>query len=532
MATPSTTTPTATQAPFSMRAIIAPLIAIIVGIFMVVLDGTAVNVAVPSLVKQFHDSLSTLQWTITGYALAQAAAIPLAGWLSDRFGAKQLFLTSIALFTIGSVLCSTAQSSGMLIAFRVLQGLGGGFVLPVGMAYTYRLAPPERVGAVMGLMGIPILFAPAIGPVLAGWLVQYASWRWLFLINFPIGIIGVLIGMRSLPILERQQSVEALDVLGVILAPLSFAALVYGISEGSTSWTSANTIGGITVGAVALVVFIVVELRVKNPLLELRVFQSPDFIVGIIAQWVGQFALFGTLFMVPLFLQNVRGYGAFDTGLTLLPQALGAAIFMPLGGILFDKIGARPLVLVGGAIMAIASFILATVSVHTQGRDLIVPLFMYGAGMGLTLMSLNTQLINAAPRRLVGRVTALTNALQQVISALTIAALATFLTSRASYHTAQSLIGQVQAAAARAPHGASQGAGTATGQVPPQVAALLGRAYSLFASAFDDTFKLMGFVAILGAVMGFALRRVTAAQAAAAADESAPTGAPAVHMIA
>src|SRR5579859_7904784 len=149
------------ETPFSMRAILAPLIAIIVGIFMVVLDGTAVNVAVPSLVKEFHDSLTTLQWTITGYALAQAAVIPLAGWLSDRFGAKNLFLISIALFTMGSVLCSTAQSSGMLIAFRVLQGLGGGFVLPVGMAYTYRLAPPERVGAVMGLMGIPILFAPA-----------------------------------------------------------------------------------------------------------------------------------------------------------------------------------------------------------------------------------------------------------------------------------------------------------------------------------------------------------------------------------
>jgi len=162
-------------APFRMRAVMAPLVAIIIGIFMVILDGTAVNVALPKLVATFHTTLPTLQWIVTGYTLAQAAVIPLAGWLSDRYGAKPIFLTSIALFTVGSVLCATASGSGMLIAFRVLQGLGGGCVLPVAMAYTYRISPPDKVGAVMGMMGIPILFAPAIGPVLAGWLVQYAS---------------------------------------------------------------------------------------------------------------------------------------------------------------------------------------------------------------------------------------------------------------------------------------------------------------------------------------------------------------------
>src|SRR5581483_3171542 len=197
---PGTTAPS--PAPFSMRAVLVPLIAIIVGIFMVVLDGTAVNVALPSLVRQFHSTLTTLQWTVTGYALAQAAVIPLAGWLSDRFGAKQVFLSSVVLFTIGSVLCSVAQSSEMLIGFRVLQGLGGGFVLPVAMAYTYRLAPPERVGAVMGMMGIPILFAPAIGPVLAGWLVDDASWRWVFLLNLPVGIVGLAIGIAGLPVVQ------------------------------------------------------------------------------------------------------------------------------------------------------------------------------------------------------------------------------------------------------------------------------------------------------------------------------------------
>jgi MFS family permease len=164
-----TATPPVTAAsPFSMRDILVPLLAIIIGLFMVVLDSTAVNVAIPALVRDFHSTVSTLQWTVTGYALAQAAVIPVAGWLSDRYGAKQLFLTSIALFTIGSVLCATAQSAHWLIAFRVLQGLGGGCLWPVGIAFVYRLAPPEKAGSVMGLVGIPILFAPALGPVLAG----------------------------------------------------------------------------------------------------------------------------------------------------------------------------------------------------------------------------------------------------------------------------------------------------------------------------------------------------------------------------
>lgn len=488
-----------------------PLVAIIIGVFMVVLDSTAVNVAIPGLVASFKDPLTTVQWVVTGYTLAQAAVIPLAGWISDRYGAKHLFLISVALFTIGSVLCATAQSSGMLIAFRVLQGLGGGFVLPVGMAYVYRLSPPERVGAIMGLMGIPILFAPAIGPVLAGWLVQYASWRWIFLINLPVGIIGVIIGMRGLPGTPRQET-GRFDTFGFILAPLAFAALCYGVSEGSTSWTSTNTIAGLAVGVVALLAFIAAELRAENPLLELRVFRSIHFVLAIITQWVGVFALFGTLFLVPYFLQFVRGYGAFDTGLALLPQALGAAIFMPIGGVLFDRIGARPLVLVGCAIMAVAAYILTGVSTSTSGWNLVAPLALFGVGMGLMFMSLNTHLINAAPRRLVSRVTSLTNALQQVISSLTIAGLTTILASRPSYKQG---IGILHSLAAQAQHAAHQGAGAAqhaasaaTGGLPPQVAAL-------FTTAFADTFKLATGVAIAGAALGLLLSRRLAAQAAA-----------------
>jgi EmrB/QacA subfamily drug resistance transporter len=472
---------------FSIRTIMVPLITIIVGIFMVVLDGTAVNVAIPSLVRGLHSSLTTIQWTITGYTLAQAAVIPLAGWLSDRFGAKNVFLMSVGLFTIGSVLCATAQTDTWLVTFRVLQGLGGGFVLPIAIAYVYRLAPPSRMGAVMGIMGIPILFAPAIGPVLGGWLVQYESWRWIFLLNLPIGIIGVLIGLRALPPVDRHR-VVGLDLPGTILGPIAFAALSYGISQGSSSWTSSKTIGGIIVGSVALIAFIIIELRARTPLLELRVFKSLDFSAAVMVQWVGQFALFGSLFLLPLFLQQVRGYGAFDTGLIMLPQAIAAAAVMPLGGILFDRIGTRPLVIVGLGIVGIATFMLGRVSTSTQGTDLILPLAMTGAGMGLMMMPLNTQALNAAPRSLVSRVTSLTTAMQQVVNSFSVAGLATILTSRATTH-----INAAKAAAA------------IQHLSPLAVRGALANAAAL---AFDDTFHVMVVAAVIGALMGLLLRRI------------------------
>ncbi len=490
-------------APFRMRAVMAPLVAIIIGIFMVILDGTAVNVALPKLVATFHTTLPTLQWIVTGYTLAQAAVIPLAGWLSDRFGAKPVFLTSIALFTIGSVLCATAQSSSMLIAFRILQGLGGGAVLPVAMAYIYRISPPDKVGALMGMMGVPILFAPAIGPVLAGWLVQYASWRWIFLINLPIGIVGLIVGFVGLPHVQRQ-AVAALDRYGAILGPLAFAALSYGVSAGSTSWTATNTIAGLTIGAVALAAFIVVEFRARNPLLELRVFGSIDFSLAIVAQWVGQIALFGSLFLVPLFLQQVRGFGAFDTGLAILPQALAAAVFMPIGGMLFDRIGARPLVLGGLGCIAVATYLLARVSVSTQATDLILPLALTGAGMGLMMMPLNTHIINAAPRALVSRVTSLTNALQQVVNGLTIAALATILTARATSH-----IAAMTAASRAAGHSDPIPAAATLARLQHEIVT------KALALGFDDTFRVMVGAAIAGAVIGLTLRRNHAAQAVA-----------------
>ncbi|WP_397386427.1 DHA2 family efflux MFS transporter permease subunit [Paenibacillus sp. RRE4] len=458
---------------FSIKTIILPLLSIIVGMIMVILDSTVVNVAIPNLVQYFETDLKTIQWTVTGYTLALSAVIPLAGWLTDRFGAKRVFLFTIAMFTLGSVLCSIAQSPEQLILFRVIQGLGGGMVAPIGMAMVFRLAPPERRGSIMGMLGIPMLLAPALGPVLSGWFIESVSWHWIFLINLPIGIAAFLLCVRFLPDTDRGRT-PALDLLGMILAPIAFSMLAYGVSEGGTSWTSATTLTGVIVGGVALILFIIVELRQKNPLLELRVFASSDFSRGIVLAWVAQVALFGSMILIPLYLQQIKGYTALETGLILLPQALASGISMPLGGRLFDKIGARPLAFVGLGIISGALFILSSITATTGLGLIITALLMMGFGMGLSMMPLNTHVLNAAPRKLVARVTPLTAAAQQVVVSFAVAGLTGFLTSRVTSNTM-----------------GTEKADIVNGLV----------------SGFNDTFFLAACIALFGCVLSLILRK-------------------------
>ena len=458
---------------FSIKTIILPLLAIIVGMIMVILDSTVVNVAIPNLVEVFGADLKTIQWTVTGYTLALSAVIPLAGWLTDRFGAKRVFLFTIAMFTLGSVLCSIAQSPEQLIVYRIIQGLGGGMVAPIGMAMVFRLAPPERRGSIMGMLGIPMLLAPALGPVLSGWFIQSLSWHWIFLINLPIGIAAFILCIKFLPDTDRGRT-PALDLLGMILAPIAFSMLAYGVSEGGTSWTSTSTLTGVIVGGVALILFIIVELRHQNPLLELRVFKSSDFTRGIILAWVSQIALFGAMILIPLYLQQIKGYTALETGLILLPQALASGVGMPLGGRLFDKIGARPLAFVGLGIISGALFILSSITSETGLGLIILSLVMMGLGMGLSMMPLNTHVLNAAPRKLVGRVTPLTAAAQQVVVSFAVAGLTGFLTSRIASNTSGTDVASV-------------------------IKGLV--------SGFNDTFFLAACIALFGCLLSLILRK-------------------------
>ncbi|WP_409344940.1 DHA2 family efflux MFS transporter permease subunit [Paenibacillus sp. MBLB4367] len=436
MSAPTQTKPkTAGGDDFSLKAILPPLMAIIVGMIMVILDSTVVNNAIPKLVEYFDTDLKTIQWTVTGYTLALSAVIPLAGWMTDKFGSKQIFMITIALFTIGSVLCGIAQTPEQLIIYRIIQGLGGGMVAPIGMAMVFKLAPPERRGSIMGVLGIPMLVAPAFGPVLSGWLVDSVSWHWIFIINLPIGILAFILGYKYLPKSDRHAAPH-LDVIGMCLAPVAFSMLAYGVSEGGTSWSSASTITGLSVGGIALILFIFVELGQKQPLLELKVFKSSDFTRSIILTWIVQLALFGAMLIVPLYLQGVMHYTALETGWILMPQALCAGIGMPISGRLFDKIGARPLAFAGLTVISVSLFILSGISVDTSLWVIIPCICIMGLGMGFSMMPLNTHVLNSAPRRLVSRVTPLTAAAQQVVVSFAVAGLTGYLTSQITSHAA------------------------------------------------------------------------------------------------
>lgn len=414
----------------SLKGVIWPLAAIVIGTIMAILDATVVNVALPTLQRVFSADLSTMQWVITGYLLAQAAVIPLAGWLSDRYNARRIFLVALVLFATGSALCAAATSAPLLVAFRVLQGLGGGMLQPVGMSILYRLSPPTRRGQVMGIFGISMMIGPALGPVLSGWLVQYADWRLIFLINVPIGLVALAFGSRVIPRLPAPGSVKSLDIVGAILAPLGFASLTYGISESTTAgWGGLPTIAGIGVGLVLLALFAARELTFPAPLLDLRIFKSRTFVLAIVTQGFAQTAMFGGLFLIPLFLQGGRGYGAFATGIVTLPQAIVPALFMPIGGRIFDRYGVRIPVISGLILITLSLWQFATLTTVVRSFDLLVPMALWGAGLGMMLMPLNTYLLNAAPIDLVSRVTSLVAAVMTVISSLAIASFATIFQS-------------------------------------------------------------------------------------------------------
>jgi EmrB/QacA subfamily drug resistance transporter len=446
---------------------------------MAILDHTVVNVALPTLGRVFQAELGLLQWVITGYALAQAAVIPLAGWLSDRFGAKRVYISAVGLFTLGSVLCAAAPSALGLVAFRVLQGLGGGVLMPIGMAFVFRLAPPDKRGAVMGVFGIPIMLAPALGPALSGWLVEFADWRLIFLINVPVGMFALALAARVLPRLAAQRVVGRLDLLGVILAPLAFGTLTFGIGQSyGAGWTGASRLLALGVGLVALVAFVARELKTDEPLLDLRVFRVGVFSRGILVQWLTASGMFGSMFLLPVFLQQVAGYGSFQTGMATLPHAIVAGLAMPVGGRLFDRFGARPTVLTGLALVATGLALLSRISPATTPMELILPLALWGGGMGMAMMPLNTHLLNSAPRDLVSRVTSLTSAFHSVVIALGVAVAATFV--------------QVRLAARAAEVGLS-----------PRVAA----------QAFDDTFLLATSAVLLALALATTLSRPAAALA-------------------
>ncbi len=411
-------------------------ISVIFGLFMSVLDTTVVNIAVAKLQAIFGATLNDVQWVITGYTLAQTVSIPICGYLADRYGTKWVYIGSLGLFTLASLLCGLSWNVGSMVFFRVLQGLGGGSLMPLSIAQVFAVFPPEKRGVSQAAIGIPVLLAPAIGPTVGGYIVQYMDWRLIFYINVPIGIAG----MFMCSILLRRGHVNSrarLDLPGVALSALAFASLVYGIGEAaSDGWDSLKVLGFIAVGLVSLVALIIVELRADDPLLDFKLFRSWNWTSANLISWVTTLALFGALFLVPVYLQSLRGLNPMQAGLVLLPSGLATMFVLPFSGIVMDRFGPKWSIMIGLVALGLASFLLAHITLATPTALLQLWLIGRSVGLGFAMQPASVIALSDVPPAELARGSSFYNVMRQVSSAIATSFLATYVKDRTIPHFA------------------------------------------------------------------------------------------------
>ncbi|MYR46397.1 DHA2 family efflux MFS transporter permease subunit [Streptomyces sp. SID5910] len=405
---------------------------IVLGGIMSILDITVVSVGLQTFQKEFAATSAQVAWTMTGYTLALASVIPLTGWAADRFGTKRLYLLAIILFAAGSALCAAANSLEMLVAFRVLQGLGGGMLMPLGMTILTRAAGPERVGRVMAVLGIPMLLGPIFGPILGGWLIDIASWHWIFLINLPIGVIALVYAGIVLP-KDRVEPSETFDWPGMLMLSPGLATFLYGVSsipETGTVW-AAKVLVPAVIGLVLLGAFVPWALQRSNihPLIDLRLFLNRDMSIAVIAMSLFAMAFFGASLLFPLYFQQVRGESALDSGVLLAPQGIGAMITMPIAGVLADRIGPGKIVLTGITVITIGMGMFTQLGADTSYAYIITALFVMGLGMGATMMPIMASALATLKEHTVARGSTLMNIVQQVAASIGTALFSVLLTN-------------------------------------------------------------------------------------------------------
>ncbi|CAN5651332.1 MDR family MFS transporter [soil metagenome] len=410
-------------------------IAFLLGIFMDLLDVTIVNVALPSIATDFNVTEGGIEWLITGYTLSLAVWIPASGWLGDRFGTKRIFTIAIVAFTAGSLLCAMAWSLNSLIAFRVLQGIGGGMMTPVGTAMLMRAFPPqERARSSMILM-IPIAIAPAVGPVLGGVLVDQLSWEWIFLINLPIGVLAFFFAFFMLKE-EKQPNPGKFDIRGFILSGTGLPLLLFGVSEGpSSGWSSPRVLIPAIAGVLLLTALVLVETRIPQPLLSFKLFRDRMFRTGNLLIFLMAGGMFGALFLLPMFLQQMRGLSATDSGLTTFPQAVGMIVASQITTRIYPKIGPKRMVLVGGLGVTLTSAAFLFVDLGTSLWLIRGIMFIRGFFFNTTIVPLQAATYATIQRQDQGRASSLYSTTRQVGGSVGVAILSTVLVQQLASNT-------------------------------------------------------------------------------------------------
>jgi EmrB/QacA subfamily drug resistance transporter len=416
---------------------------VILGMTMSILDTTIVNVALDTLGRELGSTLAEIQWVVTGYMLALAAVIPLTGWSARRFGAKRVYIASVTLFTIGSALCGLAESSTSLILFRVLQGVGGGMIMPIAQMIMAEVAGPKRMGRVMGIVVMPAMLAPILGPVVGGLILQNLHWSWIFLVNVPIGIVAVALGYRMLPESDLGEPGK-LDWVGLVLLVCSMPLIIYGLSEIATkeSFTAPTVIWPIVGGLLLAAAFGWHALRVERPLLDVRLYANRIFAAASLTTFGLGAALFGAMILVPLYYQEVRGESVIVTGLLTGPQGLGMLLVAPWIARMTDRFGGGRVAVVGVSILTISSLPLAFIGADTSIAFISGLLFVRGIGIGLSFIPVTTVAFASLRPDQLSDATPQMNVLQRVGGAIGVAVLAVVLQrARAGTHGPAELAG-------------------------------------------------------------------------------------------
>ncbi|HXY26772.1 MAG TPA: DHA2 family efflux MFS transporter permease subunit [Acidimicrobiales bacterium] len=480
---------------------------VVLGSIMSILDTTIVAVALATLGRDFHVSVTTIQWVATGYLLALAVVTPVSGWAVDRYGAKSMWMISLTLFVLGSALCALAWSANSLIAFRVLQGVGGGMLLPVGQSILARAAGPQRMGRVMSIIGVPMVMGPILGPILGGLIVSNTSWRWIFVINVPIGIVTLVLAQRWLPRADKEERYpSAFDTLGFCLLSPGLAALVYALSAVGTEGTitGAPVLISFVLGLALMTAFVLHALRHKNPLLELHPFKNRTFTVANLCIFVIGATLFGSMFLLPLYYQVARGQPAWMAGLLMAPQGIGAASIMRWAGSVTDRVGPRKVVPAGILLMGAATVPLAFVTTSTSELLLAATLFVRGLGLGMTMMPVTAAAYFDLNHAEIPKASTVMNIVRLAGGSVATALFAVVLERQ--------IVANLGALATKA--GGSAGIMGATGTLPPPVA-------DPVAAAFAHTFWWSVFAIMIAFVPTLFLPNQGAAAAIAMAEDAA-----------
>ncbi|MFK3360850.1 DHA2 family efflux MFS transporter permease subunit [Staphylococcus aureus] len=410
------------------------LAALLFGMFIAILNQTLLNVALPKINTEFNISASTGQWLMTGFMLVNGILIPIAAYLFNKYSYRKLFLVALVLFTIGSLICAISMNFPIMMVGRVLQAIGAGVLMPLGSIVIITIYPPEKRGAAMGTMGIAMILAPAIGPTLSGYIVQNYHWNVMFYGMFIIGIIAILIGFVWFKLYQYTTNPKA-DIPGIIFSTIGFGALLYGFSEaGNKGWGSVEIETMFAIGIIFIILFVIRELRMKSPMLNLEVLKFPTFTLTTIINMVVMLSLYGGMILLPIYLQNLRGFSALDSGLLLLPGSLIMGLLGPFAGKLLDTIGLKPLAIFGIAVMTYATWELTKLNMDTPYMTIMGIYVLRSFGMAFIMMPMVTAAINALPGRLASHGNAFLNTMRQLAGSIGTAILVTVMTTQTTQH--------------------------------------------------------------------------------------------------